>query len=234
VTAQYATCGNKPAGAPATIEVGAKQTPINIESSKAISAALPELAFEYENTPFEVENTGHVVEVPYEEGSTVHLGQSVTDTYELAQFHFHAPSEHTIDGKTFDAEAHLVHRNILGEVVVVGVLLTKSEATEGNVFDEIVRAAPLAEGSAAVEGVSLNALALLPDERSYFTYTGSLTTPPCTESVRWFVMQKPVPVSSFVIQQLHTVAGLFPGYNGYPNNNRPVVPLNGRTVLSGK
>jgi carbonic anhydrase len=174
------------------------------------------------------------VEVPYEEGSSVRIGESMTDTYQLAQFHFHTPSEHAIDGKQYDAELHLVHKNILGEVVVVGVVLSKSETAPVGIFDAIVEAAPLAGGSVELEGMSLNALTLLPDESSYFTYTGSLTTPPCTESVRWFVMQKPVPVSDAVIRRLHTVVGLFSGYNGYPNNNRPIVPLNGRTVLAVK
>ena len=83
------------------------------------------------------------------------------------------------------------------------------------------------------DGLSLNAMSLLPEDLTYFTYSGSLTTPPCTEGVRWFVMQTPVPVSAFVIQQLHTITSQFPGYNGFANNNRPVLPLNGRTVLMG-
>jgi carbonic anhydrase len=82
-----------------------------------------------------------------------------------------------------------------------------------------------------MDGMSINASDLLPEDMSYFAYAGSLTTPPCTEGVRWFVMQTPVTVSASVIQRLHMLASEFPGYNGYPNNNRPVTPLNGRTVL---
>jgi carbonic anhydrase len=88
-------------------------------------------------------------------------------------------------------------------------------------------------GTGSRDGLSLNATSLLPEDLSYFTYTGSLTTPPCTEGVRWFVMETPVPVSEFVIQQLHAVTSQFPGYNSFANNNRPVTPLNGRTVLMG-
>jgi carbonic anhydrase len=82
-----------------------------------------------------------------------------------------------------------------------------------------------------VEGKKLNAKDLLPGSKSYYTYTGSLTTPPCTESVRWFVLATPVVVTDSSIQQLHALIGTFPGYDGYQNNNRPVAPLNGRAVM---
>jgi len=232
VTASYATCGNAPLGLPNMVAVGKTQTPVDIVTANAVLALLPEIDFEYNNTAFEVENTGHVVEVLYAAGSSVRLGDAVTDIYQLIQFHFHAPSEHTIDGKQYDAELHLVHENVLGQLAVVGVLLSMSPTAPGSVFDEIVMTAPMTVGTGQREGLSLNANSLLPADQDYFTYAGSLTTPPCSEGVRWFVMQTPVSVSAYVIQQLHMVAGQFPGYNGFANNNRPVVPLNGRTILS--
>jgi carbonic anhydrase len=233
VTPSYGTCGTVADGFNSVIAVGMAQTPIDLSTSKSVFAVLPAIDFRYKDTAFDVENTGHVVEVVYDAGSSIRLGRSVTDTYQLVQFHFHAPSEHTVNGKQYDAELHLVHKNILGQLVVVGVLLSKSSTASSTLFDDIVTTAPMTQATGSRNGLSLNANSLLPEDQTYFTYTGSLTTPPCTEGVRWFVMAEPVSVSEFVIQQLHTVTKQFPGYNGFGNNNRPVLPLNGRTVLMG-
>jgi carbonic anhydrase len=231
VAASYETCGTAPEGSPSVVPVGMAQTPIDIETAGTVMALLPDIGFRYITTPFEVENTGHVVEVVYDAGSSIRLGKSVTDIYKLLQFHFHAPSEHTMNGTQYDAEVHLVHQNILGQLAVVGVLLSQSATAPSSIFDEIVMTAPTTVGTGSMDGMSINASDLLPEDMSYFAYAGSLTTPPCTEGVRWFVMQTPVTVSASVIQRLHMLASEFPGYNGYPNNNRPVTPLNGRTVL---
>jgi len=226
------TCGNAPLGMPTMVQVGMAQTPVNIVTANDVLALLPQLDFRYNTTPFEVENTGHVIEVVYNAGSSIRVGWSVTDVYQLAQFHFHAPSEHTINGIQYDAELHLVHKNALGQLVVVGVLLSQSAGAPSGIFDQILTTAPASVGTGTLDGMTLNANSLLPQDQDYFTYAGSLTTPPCTEGVRWFVMQTPVQVSPYVIQQLHLLAGQFPGYNGFANNNRPVAPLNGRTILS--
>jgi carbonic anhydrase len=233
VTPADETCGNAPDNSSSVVAVGMAQTPIDIQTANAVVGVLPDIEFRYNSTPFEVENTGHVVEVVYHSGSSIHVGRSVTDIYQLAQFHFHAPSEHTIDGIQYDAELHLVHKNILGQLVVIGILLSKSATAGSGIFDEIVSTAPMTVGTGMRDGLSLNASSLLPSDLGYFTYAGSLTTPPCTEGVRWFVLGTPVAVSESVIQQLHLISSQFPGYNGFANNNRPVVPLNGRTVLLG-
>ena len=117
---------------------------------------------------FEVENTGHVVEVVYDPGSSIRLGKSVTDIYQLVQFHFHAPSEHTIDGQQYDAELHLVHKNILGQLVVVGVLLTSSPTAGTTPFDGIAMTAPLIPGTAGINGTTLNAVFLAPSGSELF------------------------------------------------------------------
>jgi carbonic anhydrase len=213
--------------------VGAKQTPIDIKSAETVAAVMPEISFHYDDTAMDVENTGHVVEVPYEAGSYVRIGPNVTDQYFLSQFHFHAPSEHMVNGVQFDAEMHLVHTNRIGELLVIGVLLTKSDAAQAGIFDNIMSNAPASVTTTKLQG-TLNAMDLFPKQELFYTYTGSLTTPPCTEGVRWIVMTTPVQVTSTFIQQLHSVIAQFPGYNGYPNNNRPAQPSNTRNVIASQ
>ncbi|MGA2214292.1 MAG: carbonic anhydrase family protein [Bryobacteraceae bacterium] len=232
ITPSYETCGNAPPGSPTVAQVGMAQTPVDILTAKAVLALLPQINFQYDATPFEVENTGHVVEVVYDSGSSIRVGWSVTDIYQLIQFHFHAPSEHKVNGNRYDAELHLVHKNVLGQLAVVGVLLSQSDTAPSGIFDQILMAAPATVGTGTLSGTTLNADSLLPEDQDYFTYAGSLSTPPCTEGVRWFVMQTPVQVSPYVIQQLHLLAAQFPGYDGFADNDRPIVPLNGRTILS--
>jgi carbonic anhydrase len=232
VAPQDATCGNTNSNG-TLVPVGAKQTPIDIEDAATLLAVMPDIWFHYADTAMNVENTGHVVEVPYQAGSYISIGRSVTDIYFLSQFHFHAPSEHTINGQRYDAELHLVHTNRIGETLVVGVLLTQTDTAQPGVFDDIVSNAPLTVTTNTSES-SVNAGNLLPEQQLFYTYSGSLTTPPCTEGVRWFVMTTPVPVTSSFIQQLHAITAQFPGYNGYPNNNRPIQPLKGRAVISAE
>jgi len=223
LTFPFATCG---AGDP-FVEVGKKQTPVDIVTADTVAAALPALAFQYHATPFVVENTGHVVEVPYEPGSALRVGQ---DTYGLLQFHFHAPSEHTVNGQFAAAELHLVHRNALLDLAVVGVLVHVGSPVNA-VIDAILLNAPIEEGEIELGG-SVNAKNVLPPSKSYYNYSGSLTTPPCSEGVRWFVLKEPVFVSQEAIDRLHEIISDFPHYEGFPDNNRPVRPLNGRAILN--
>jgi carbonic anhydrase len=195
-----------------------------------LPTALPALAFVYATTPFEIENTGHVVEVPYAEGAaTLRIG---FDAYALVQFHFHTPSEHTIDGGHGEMEVHLVHRNTVGDLAVVGVIL-RVGANPNPLIEQILANAPSATGAVELEG-EVNATSLLPVSAgaSYWTYSGSLTTPPCTEGVRWLVAKEPVNVSAAAVANLRRIVSQFPGYGGSGDNNRPVRPLDGRVVLS--
>ena len=229
---QYATCGTNTSTGQFQA-VGAKQTPVDIKDATTLLAVLPEVSFHYNPTPMEIENTGHVVEVPYEAGSYVSIGHSVTDAYFLSQFHFHVPSEHTLNGQQYDGEMHLVHTNRLGENLVIGVFLSKSSKAQASAFDDIAGNAPITVASNTVSG-TVNVTELLPAESLFYTYTGSLTTPPCTEGVRWLVMTNPMQVTGSFIQQLHNITGQFPGYNGYSNNNRPIQPLGARTVIAAQ
>lgn len=147
--APFATCGSTVGGA--FVEVGMRQTPVDIDTSALTRTNLPVLTFQYQDTPFYVENTGHVIEVPYGAGSSIRLGlpspysalgwPQQTDEYQLLQFHFHVPSEHTINGKQADMELHLVHVNQLGDLAVVGVLLNQSSVAN-TVVDQILSNAP--------------------------------------------------------------------------------------------
>lgn len=221
LTPAFRTCGAIIPGFEGFQETGKKQSPIDVVTP--VPASLPPLVFQYANTPLEVENNGHVIEVPYEPGNFLRIG---SDTYELLQFHFHAPSEHTINGRFADMELHLVHRNFLGDLAVVGILMTVGP-DPNPVVDKIMAN----EGAVTVPGAVINARDLLPKFRSYYLYSGSLTTPPCSEGVRWQVLKEPVQVSQFAVDRLHEIIGLFPEYDGFPDNNRPVRPLNGRTVF---
>jgi carbonic anhydrase len=221
----FATCGTLAADG-TLAPVGRRQSPVDLTGALPASATVP--IFHYGNTPFEVENTSHVVEVPYAPGSRMVIGG---DDYELLQFHFHGPAEHAVEGRLAPLELHLVHRDALGNLAVVGVLFEVS-ADPNPLVDEIFAAAPVVAGVGGVERRTLNARDLLPGNTARFwTYSGSLTTPPCSEGVRWTVLSTPVGVSQGALDRFRTIVADFPGYGGFAANNRPVQPLNGRTIL---
>jgi carbonic anhydrase len=229
---KFATCGAKVNGGP-FVEVGKKQSPVNIVTGDTVTAALPPLRFNYARTPAIVENTGHVVEVPYEAGGRLKIGSDTQDAFDLLQFHFHSPSEHTINGQLADAEVHLVHRNNLNDLAVVGVLIKVGYGKQINATADRVLRAEFTHGHHEVDlGGLIDAEKLLPVHKGYFHYSGSLTTPPCSEGVRWFVMKEPIFVSGEAITNLRNTISHFPNYNHFNQNNRPVMPLNGRAVLS--
>ena len=219
-----ATCGDSITG-----EVGMKQSPIDIVPGNALAAIFVPPLFSYQSTPLTIENTGHYIEVPYEPTSNLYVGSQPTDVYQLVQFHFHAPSEHPINGVRYDAELHLVHTNDIGETAVVGVLLSSSLGGLP-IFNTIMTNAPTSPGEVELHQ-EVNVSDMLPFRRGFYRYAGSLTTPACSESVQWFLLQDSVPITPRAVARLHTLISLFPNYRGYANNNRPVTNLNGRTVL---
>lgn len=194
---------------------GTAQTPIDLANLQP-DPDLPALAFAYQPTPLTVLNNGHTIEVEYEAGSSISVGG---DTYEVRQFHFHAPSEHTLDGTPYAIELHIVHANEAGNLAVVGVMLEESD-TPAPLLSDIWAVMPQEEGTTEAEG-EVNVADLLPDDLSYATYSGSLTTPPCSEAVRWLVLTTPVQISTEQADQFRAV------YNG---NNRPLQELNGRVI----
>lgn len=140
--------------------------------------------------------------------------------YMLVEFHFHTPSEHTVEGQRFAAEAHFVHEGEDGTPAVVAVMVEEGAANDPL---ESVLPGTADRGNAAGTQPQVDPGALLPESNAYYTYTGSLTTPPCTEGVRWFVLQEPVEASPEQTRQLKG-----------EGTNRPVQPLNGRTVAASE
>jgi carbonic anhydrase len=195
---------------------GLEQSPIDIASTTPLNPA--DLQFAYQPGGLTIVNNGHTIQANYNAGSTVQIdGQP----YELLQFHFHRPSEHTVDGDNPPMELHLVHRNGAQELAVVGLFLVEGveNAALAPVFDHM----PAEEGEPEpIEDVTIHAADLLPADQSYWRYDGSLTTPPCSEAVKWHVMQTPVEVSA---AQLAAYEAIFHG------NARPVQPLNAREFI---
>ena len=200
----YATCGT-----------GTKQSPINITAQN--EKDLTNIVFHYQPSEVNILNNGHTVQVNYDAGSYIEL-DSVR--YDVAQFHYHAPSEHTIDGKSFAAEIHIVHKNADGQLAVVGILL--KEGAENKAFAPFINNLPAEKTDLKDAGTKINAADFLPTVQTTYRYSGSLTTPPCSEGVSWLVMTTPVELSS---AQLNKLDALF------ENNNRPVQKLNDRPLV---
>ena len=204
-----------------TCEAGHRQSPIDIYKKDASPRKLPPLVFQYRASPIDIIDNGHTVQVNYAPGSALVIGGI---RYELVQFHFHHPSEEAIDGKRFDMVAHLVHRNKKGELAVVAIPLKEGRANP--LIAALWSSLPKkGDHSEARSRTPINVADLLPVDHRYYSFDGSLTTPPCSEHVRWSVLEAPMEVSK---AQIASFA------ERYPNNARPVQPLNGRQVLVSK
>lgn len=194
---------------------GQAQTPIDV--SKAVPMGLSDIKFHYQPGKGQVVNNGHTIQVNYAQGSSIEVdGQS----YNLAQFHFHTPSEHTVNGKRYDMELHFVHKNEKGQLAVVGVLMDKGANNEA--LTGLWAALPQEAGAQAELTEEMALTNLLPANRRVFRYSGSLTTPPCSEGVKWLLMESPIVVSDAQVQAFQQL---------FPHNSRPVQPLNNRVVL---
>lgn len=163
-------------------------------------------------------NNGHTIQINYPAADTLNLGAS---PYQLVQYHFHAPSEHTVSGAHFPMEMHFVHKAADGTLAVVAVFIEQGAANAA--FAPVWANLPTQKGvETHLPAVEVDVDALLPGVRTSYRYDGSLTTPPCTEGVKWVVMTTPVALSS---EQIGAFTQLI------NHNNRPVQPLNGRTVV---
>jgi carbonic anhydrase len=198
----------------ATCASGTRQSPIDIRDG--IGVQLEPVRFDYQAGGFRVLDNGHTIQVSVAPGNTIEvLGRR----YELVQFHFHRPSEERVNGRAFDMVVHLLHKDVEGRLAMVAVLLTRGAAQP--VVQSVWNNLPLEKGDEVTARAPLDLNALLPTDRRYYTYMGSLTEPPCSEGVLWMVMKTPVEVSP---EQIAIFSRL------YPMNARPIQSASGRMI----
>lgn len=195
---------------------GQKQSPIDLNGQAAKPAVHAPIVFQYAPSAIHVVNNGHTVQFNYDAGSKAVIdGQP----YQLIQFHFHAPSEHTMNGRSYPLEVHLVHKSASGNLAVIGVLFEKGQMN--GALATLWKSFPKEVGQADAAG-TFDARMLLPAGTKFFTYPGSLTTPPCSEGVLWNVAQTPGTATPEQVD--------FFEHNFYRGNARPVQPLNNRPL----
>lgn len=213
----FATCGS-----------GKSQSPIDIASAKTqpaealkTSYAPAELRVVHHEHVADGINNGHTVQVNESGADALTLGD---ETFSLLQYHFHSPSENTVDGKHYPMEMHLVHKSAAGKLAVVGVFI--EEGAENAAYAPVWANLPKEKGKEFhLAHVTVNVDDLLPQERTTWRFDGSLTTPPCTEGVKWLVLTHPVQLSASQIAAFRAVID---------GNNRPTQPLHGRVVTTDR
>lgn len=205
----------------AVCKTGKQESPIDINHAQ--SADLPPIQITSRPVPLKIINTGHYIRQSYapNNGNSFTVGDQ---TYELTQFHFHHPSEETLHGKHYAMVAHFVYQNKEGHYAVIAVLIKEGRpnpliTTLWNNFPSKM------DEEHDADAVQVNGIELMPTKRSYYKYEGSLTTPPCTEGIVFFVLDTPISLSKEQI-------AMFAKY--YPNDARPTQPLNGRIVQHSK
>lgn len=217
LNSEYKLCGE-----------GKMQSPIDITNPK--TAELTDISIKFPSAEFtmthnehvkDIDNNGHTIQVDFEEDEsrdTLKIGNA---NYKLWQFHFHSPSEHTVNGKNAAMEMHLVHKD--GEnLAVIGILI--EQGTEDNKAFEPIWA-KLPQKGKKEENIELDINQFLPKSQTTYRYDGSLTVPSCGENVKWIVFTEPIQISAAQI-------GKFKGL--VKKNNRPTQPLNGRIVQTDK
>ena len=202
-----------------TCKLGLRQSPIDIKTKSVEKAGLAPLDFAYTAGSAEATNNGHTIQINLPAAGTVTVDQHA---YTLVQFHFHTPSEEKINGKAYPLVAHMVHKDADGKLAVVAVLFKQGK--ENAALKPVFAHLPHKEGQTAALGADFDPTGLLPANRAYYAFSGSLTTPPCSEDVTWRILKTPVEMSA---AQLHKFQAL------YKMNARPVQPLNGRVVQEG-
>ena len=195
---------------------GKNQSPIDLKGF--VEADLKPLKLDYKAGVADILNNGHTVQVNYAAGSSLAVDGLA---FELKQFHFHSPSENKISGKQFPLEGHLVHADKDGNLAVVAVMFQEGGAN--TLLAKLWEKMPNKAGEKGALPAGLNVSQLLPRERDYYRFNGSLTTPPCSEGVRWFVIKKQATASKAQIAQFAKAVGVV--------NNRPIQATNARSVL---
>lgn len=203
LSSDYAICGS-----------GKRQSPVNIPTDSPMTKT--QISTSYAGRPGStVVNNGHTIQVNVPAGNKLKVNGK---TYDLLQFHFHTPSENKISGVQYPMEMHLVHKSASGALAVIAVMIRRGG--KDTLIDKLPTPSK-AGGRELITSMKVDPSKLLPDQQSHFTFTGSLTTPPCSEGVTWIVMSTPLHISKKTIARFHRILG---------NNNRPVNPLNGRRI----
>ena len=202
---QYRPCGE-----------GTEQSPVNITGYVPVQD--DPITFSYAGAATAIRNNGHTVYLDYGLGDSIEVGGQ---SYELQGIHYHSPAEHLLDGESFAAELHLVHQGASGSLAVVGLLFRTGEPSP--IIQSLIDAAPDAGASVELDDGPASS-GCVPHVLDYYGYNGSLTTPPCTEGVRWIVMQSVGTVSREQAIRLQEMAG--------GPNNRPVQPIGGRQIFA--
>lgn len=206
LSAEFATCK------------GYNQTPINITNT--IKAKLPSLNIRYTQPAQTLLNNGHTIEVGFPSGNDITVDN---ETFTLKQMHFHTPSENHIEGQSFPMELHLVHANADGALAVIAVMFTQGE--QNPALAKLWKHLPNEHKTIITlpQNTTVSAATFIPENQDYYRFSGSLTTPPCTEGVRWLVMKQPTQASKAQIDAFDALMGT--------HTNRPLQPLNGRIIL---
>ncbi len=205
VDAKYALCAS-----------GKNQSPIDL--SALVKTELKPLKLDYKAGIADIVNNGHTVQINYAAGSALAVDGIA---FELKQFHFHSPSENKINGKQFPLESHLVHADKDGNLAVVAVMFQEGAANA--LLTKIWEKMPNKAGDKSALPTGLSVSQMLPKDHNYYRFNGSLTTPPCSEGVRWFVMKTPATASKAEVERFSKAVGFA--------NNRPIQPLNARAVM---
>jgi len=214
---------------------GKSQSPININVDRAVKAQLDPIEFIYRPSPLSIIDNGYTVMVNYGEGSNLMVDGR---QYRLVQFHFHKPSEEAINGERTDMVAHLVHQHHDGNLAIVAVFMSTVQPAssrkywwgndavkENALINTLWNNVPLVKGKTEMPGVMIDVNQMLPADKNYFTYMGSLTEPPCSENVLWLVLKNPIYVSEEQVKNFDRM---------YPMNARPLQPKGDRLVKETK
>ena len=204
LTKEYMTC-----------ETGDRQSPINISMAKH-GQHHSTLTFRYHPSHVHELNNGHTIQVSHTSGCEADLNHH---TYKLRQFHFHAPSEHHIENQVFPMEMHLVHQDQQGHVLVIAVMM-KTDASSP-ILSKLWNWLPDQLGKEVSVPLELSIADLLPTNTHHYSYSGSLTTPPCTEGVQWIVLKEPMHIAEKDVERFVHIIG---------HNARPIQPLHDRSV----
>ncbi len=199
-------------------ESGKRQSPINITTQAVLANKLPAMQVDYRDTPLKLANDGHTVRVRFAKSGQLTLGK---EHYSLQQFHFHTPGGDQIQGENFPFAAHILHKSSSGQLL--SIVVPFRLGAENPLLAQLMPLIPAkVDGDHPHADITVNASQLLPKQRAYYRYTGSLTAAPCTEGVEWLVMKQPLELSASQLQAYR---------KHFADNMRAVNPLFQRPIF---